>query len=62
LDRPKTQSTTTTRNVRREKRRRGEEVVGRSRKESKLLCIRRRDHNKVMGCQRVYQSHEGHGN
>jgi len=37
LDRPKTQSTTTPRDARREKRRRIKEGVGRSRKENRLL-------------------------
>ena len=34
----------------RDKRRRGKEAVGRSRKESRLLLTRRRDHNKSMEC------------
>ena len=61
MDRPKTQSTTTTRGARREKRRIGKEAVGRSRKERRLLCIRRRYHNRVMGCHNGYQTDEGNG-
>jgi len=37
LDRPKTQSTTTLRDARREKRKIRKEAVGRSKKESRLL-------------------------
>jgi len=61
LDRPKTQSTTTTRDARRDKRRIGKEAAGRSRNEIRFLCTIRRDHNNGMGCQRGYQSHEGQG-
>jgi len=51
LDFPETQSPTTLGDVRMKEGRGRKKAVGGGRKEGKILCTRRGNHNKGMGCQ-----------